>query len=126
MAFDHSRVYDSSEDFFALDGSCVMMLTTKAAIESCERAAECGFLVARVEGGIWRNPGFEARLDCIWDGLNPPVDRDTAEENNHIAAVFILSESAVHDVFVLTAPPITGWKSKIKPFTISLNKVTRH
>jgi hypothetical protein len=113
MEVDRSRLYDSSEDFFAVGGSCVMKLTTKAAIETCERAAEYGFLVARVEGGIWRNPGFEARVDCIWDGLDPPVDRDTAEGNNRIAVDFILSESAVHDAFVLTAPPITGWESKI-------------
>jgi hypothetical protein len=102
-------VHDSANDFFELNGSCKMKLTTKAAIEVCELAAEHGFLVARVEGGIWRYPGFEARVDCIWDGLDPPIDRDTAEENNRMAADFIRSKSAVHDAFVLTTPRITGW-----------------
>lgn len=66
MNIDHHRVYDSSNDFFSLAGSIVMKLTAEAAIAVCEQAAEHGVVVARIEGGIWRNPGFEARVDCIF------------------------------------------------------------
>ncbi|WP_319001729.1 colicin immunity protein [Burkholderia cenocepacia] len=112
MNIDHHRVYDSSDDFFLLAGSIVMKLTTEAAIDVCERAAQQGLVVARIEGGIWRNPGFEARVDCIWDGADPPVDLDAAEQNNQRAAEFIRSESPPHDVFVVTAPSMTGWKHR--------------
>ena len=64
-------------------------------------------VVARIEGGIWHFPGFEARLDCIWDGVDPPVDVGVAEQNNLAAAEFVHSESLEHDVFVVTARQIT-------------------
>lgn len=58
---------------------------------------------------IWRTPGFEARLDCTWDGVDSQVDLRIAEQNNNAAAAFICLESGVNDVFVLTAPSIMGW-----------------
>lgn len=109
MKLDLQRRYDSSDDFFALNGSVVMKLSVHAAITVCEQAAKRGLVVARIEGGIWHYPGFEARLDCIWDGADPPVDVSSAEQNNLAAAEFIRSESNVHDVFVVTAPKMTGW-----------------
>ncbi|WP_084530826.1 colicin immunity protein [Burkholderia sp. WSM2232] len=105
---DHCRVYDSSDDFFSLGGTVVMKLSTDAAIAVCLRAAQQGFVVARIEGGIWHFPGFEATLDCIWDGVAPPVDLNAAERNNQAAAEFVRAESPPHDVFLVTAPPITG------------------
>jgi len=86
-----------------------MKLSADAAIAVCERAGQHGLIIARIEGGIWHFPGFEARLDCIWDGVDPPVDDGVAEQNNLAAAEFIRSESEVHDVFVVTAPQMTGW-----------------
>ncbi|WP_412473075.1 colicin immunity protein [Burkholderia stabilis] len=112
MSIDHYRVYDSSDDFFSLAGSIVMKLTAEAAVDVCDRATRQGFVVARIEGGIWHNPGFEARVDCIWDGADPPIDLDAAERNNQRAAEFIRSESPPHDVFVVTAPPITDWEPR--------------
>ncbi|HDR9837044.1 TPA: colicin immunity protein [Burkholderia multivorans] len=109
MKFDLQRRYESADDFFALEGSVVMKLSAGAAIEICERAAEQGMVVSRVEGGIWHFPGFEARLDCIWDGADPPVDSTAANQNNLAAADFIRAESNVHDVFVVTASRMTGW-----------------
>jgi hypothetical protein len=109
MKIDLQQRYTSSEDFFSLGGSVVMKLTKEAALKVCEGAVEQGLVIARVEGGIWHAPGFEARLDCIWDGVDPPVDRREAERNNYAAAAFIRSESAEHDVFVLTAPSMAGW-----------------
>mgnify|MGYP006361800099 CR=1 FL=1 len=87
-----------------------MKLSTDAAIAVCEQAAARGLVVGRVEGGFWHAPGFEARLDCIWDGVDPPVDFNAAEKNNILAANFIRSERASHDVFIITAPSMTGWR----------------
>lgn len=109
MAVDRARLYESSADFFKLGGSVIMKLTPAAAIAVCKEAAQRGFVVARVEGGIWHNPGFEARLDCIWDGDDPPIDRNAADANNGRAAEFIKSQSPMHSAFILTAPPLTGW-----------------
>ncbi|WP_332450958.1 colicin immunity protein [Burkholderia ubonensis] len=105
---DPWRCYADAEDFFSLRGSIVMKLTTEAAIGVCERAAERGLLISRVEGGIWRHPGFEARVDCIWDGAEPPLDTTTAHENNMAAIEFIRSELPVHDTFIITSLPIRG------------------
>jgi hypothetical protein len=112
MTVDHGRLYDAAEDFFDLKGSVVMKLTPAAAIEVCKEAARRGLVVARIEGGIWHNPGFEARLDCIWDGADPPLDRQEAEANNVLAAEFVRSESGIHGAFILTAPPLEGWPHK--------------
>jgi hypothetical protein len=106
--------YESAEDFFRLGGSVVMKLSPTAAIEVCNKAADRGFLVARIEGGIWSAPQFEARLDCIWDGADPPIDKDGARRNNEIAAQFIKDEMGRHNAFVLTTPPITGWAHKVR------------
>ncbi|MNQ92081.1 Colicin-E5 immunity protein [compost metagenome] len=112
MKVDRQQRYESSDEFFILDGSAVMKLSTDAAIEVCELATQRGLVVARIEGGIWHFPGFEARLDCIWDGGDPPVEFNVAERNNIMAANFIRSECAVHDVFIITAPSVKGWKCR--------------
>lgn len=109
MKIDLQRRYDSSDDFFSIGGNVVMKLSADAAIAVCERASQRGLVIARIEGGIWHSPGFEARLDCIWDGVDPPVDIGAAEQNNLAAAEFIRSEREAHDVFVVTAPRLTGW-----------------
>jgi hypothetical protein len=109
MKIDYGKRYDSPEKFFELGGSVVMQLSMPAAIAVCEQAVGRGLVVARIEGGIWHYPGFEARIDCIWDGVDPPVDLNEAERNNILAANFIRSESVVHDVFIITAPSIIGW-----------------
>lgn len=80
-----------------------MKLTVTAANAVCEQAARRGLVIYRVEGGIWHPTGFEARVDCIWDGEFPPIDYHKAEANNLRAATFISSEREVHDVFVLSA-----------------------
>ena len=104
--------YESAEDFYRLGGSVVMKLSAAAAIEVCNTAADRGLLVARIEGGIWSPQSFEARLDCIWDGADPPIDKEGAHRNNGLAAQFIQEEMGRHNAFVLTTPPITGWPHK--------------
>jgi Colicin-E5 Imm protein len=108
MKIDLQQRYESSDDFFNLDGSVVMKVSADAAVAICEHAARHGLVVARIEGGIWHAPGFEARLDCIWDGVEPPVDQRTAEQNNRMAVEFIQAERMMHDVYVITAPHMTG------------------
>ena len=104
MKIDRRRLYTLSDDFFSLGGSVIMKLSSEAAVQVCEQAANYGLVVSRVEGGIWHFPGFEARIDCIWDGDDPPVDAARAKTNNAVAANFIRSESVVHDAFIITAP----------------------
>ena len=109
MNVDLQKRYESSDDFFALSGSVVMKVSADAAIAICLAAAEHGLVIARIEGGIWHKPGFEARLDCIWDGVDPPVDQGSAEQNNDAAADFVRSERELHDTFVITAPSMKSW-----------------
>ena len=113
MSAARDHLYDSPNDFFQLKGSVWMRLTPTAAAQVCAEAAKNGSVVARVEGGIWHDPGFEARGDCIWDGIDPPVDSSKAEANNVQAANFIRSEAKRHSAFILTAPPLTGWPHKV-------------
>ncbi|MCA8150842.1 colicin immunity protein [Burkholderia contaminans] len=109
MNIDPQRLYVSPKDFFELGGSVVMKVSAEAAFAICVSAVKHGLVVVRVEGGIWHNPGFEARSDCIWDGVDPPVSHDVAEVNNLVAAKFIQAERQEHDAFVITAPSIAGW-----------------
>ncbi|MEX3934363.1 colicin immunity protein [Paraburkholderia phymatum] len=109
MNIDKQTRYTASSDFFELRGSVVMKLSAEAAIEVCMIAADRGLVIARIEGGIWHNPGFEARVDCIWDGIDPPTSVEDARLNNLAAADFVVSELDQHDTFVITAPSIHGW-----------------
>jgi hypothetical protein len=108
-SIDRTKRYVDANDYFSHNGSIVMKLSTEAAIAVCAEAAKRGFVVSRIEGGIWHNPGFEARIDCIWDGAEPPIDPNKAHVNNLTAIEFIRSESAEHDTFIVTAPSIAGW-----------------
>lgn len=102
---DPLQRYDSADAFFMLGGSVIMKLSADAAITVCTTAADYGLVVTRVEGGVWHHPGFEARVDCIWDGVDPPVTLDALEQNNREASAFISTERSEHDVFVLTTQP---------------------
>lgn len=104
MSVDRSKVYFSADDYFKLGGSSIMKLTSDAAISVCREAKAHGILVVRIEGGIWHNPGFEARIDCIWDSrIMPPVNFDAAQASNMLAMDFIECERGVHDVFIVTS-----------------------
>lgn len=99
---DRTRLYENAEDFFHLDGHAIMKLTPNAAKEVCRLCTEKGIVVGRVEGGIWHYPGFEARLDSIWDGENYTTDVDIIKKNNLLAIENIDEEMAVHDAFIIT------------------------
>jgi hypothetical protein len=96
-------LYDSADAFFELEGNHVMYLSFTAALDVCDVAAVGGWYVTRVEGGIWHKPGFEARVDCIWDGTDGPVDLTAAITNNAKAAAFIRGQRKLHDAFVISA-----------------------
>lgn len=112
MDIDKSLLYESPQAFFDLGGSVTMRLSPRAAMQVCADAARKGLVVARVEGGIWHAPGFESRLDCIWDGQDPPLDQAQASGNNQEAAQFIASQTPAHSAFILTAPPLAGWPQR--------------
>jgi len=99
---DRSKLYDCYQAFFALDGSVIMRLTPEAAAEVAIQAASHELLIWRVEGGVWSEGYFMARVACIWDGYDPPLSFDQANSNNHLAADFIREESVEHNAFILT------------------------
>lgn len=117
MNADRTKLYEEERDFYELEGNMVMKLVPEAAIAVCSSAARHGPVIARIEGGIWHNPGFEARYDCIWNGADPPIDFDAAAINNTEAAEFIERERNKHGAFILTAAPMTGWPHKMEPVT---------
>jgi hypothetical protein len=102
--WDRRKVYESANFFFANGASSVMKLSPDAAIKVCEEATHHDLLIGKIEGGI-SHPiyGFEARLDCIWDGTMPPLDSASLQINNQEAADFINLEREQHDAFVITA-----------------------
>jgi len=102
MSVDRASLYDSPEPFFEAVGSAWLKLTPAAARAVCAQAAGRGLVVVRVEGGIWHSPGFEARIDCIWDGIDPPCTIDEVRKNNESAERVIEQEQSVHDAFIVT------------------------
>src|SRR5438477_10558883 len=101
MSVNRQKLYENSEDFFALHGNASMKLSREAAAEVCSCAAAKGLIIVKIEGGIWRRGKFEARLDAIWDGLDPPTDLDTTHQNNLRAATFLRSADPAYNAFIL-------------------------
>ena len=99
---DFSKRYDNAKDFFTLHGNIRMFLMPEAAIEVCRLCIDKGLVVGRVEGGIWHHPGFEARLDSIWDGEYFTTDPEVIQKNNLRAIENIKEEMKLHDVFIIT------------------------
>jgi hypothetical protein len=97
-------MFTNYKDFFELKGSAVMKLSPKAACQVCIHAREYNLLVGRVEGGFWHHPGFEARLDCIWDSKYwvDSSDPEQVHASNLEGAKDILEESKVHNAFSIT------------------------
>ena len=102
---DRSIVYKDAELFFQLNGSSVMKLTTNAAVNVCQLAAKQNIRVNRVEGGIWHSPGFESRLDCIWDAKDWLKGNNL--KNNMLAIDFIREEAPNHQVFIVSIEKVT-------------------
>lgn len=109
MVIDRQKLYGTAADFFDLDGNAQMKLSRDAAAKVCVDAAVKGFLVVKVEGGIWNNGRFEARTDAIWDGIDPPVVQMEAHQNNLRAAAFITSLDDRYNAFILTEAHVGGY-----------------
>jgi hypothetical protein len=103
---DHAKLYETAFEFFDRSGNAIMKLTPAAAMDVCKEAAARRLIVLGVEGGIRSDEGFEARIDCIWDGRGTQVDQVKAEENNLRAADFINKKSSEHNAFIVTVAPI--------------------
>jgi hypothetical protein len=114
MGADRASLHDESTTFFDGRGSGWLKLTPGAAKNVCAHAADLGFVVVRVEGGLWHAPGFEARIDCIWEGIDPPVSVEEARENNMRALPSIEGEEKTHGAFIITTAPISGYEHKGK------------
>jgi hypothetical protein len=111
MGVDRSALHSDPSAFFRHGGSAWLKLTPVAAKSVCAQAASHGLVVVRVEGGLWRNPGFEARVDCIWDGADPPLSLEDAELNNSKAMCDIEREEATHSAFIITTAPLGGYRA---------------
>ena len=103
MTIDRQKLYHERGDFFSFDGNAVMKLSREAALAVCLDATTRGVLVVKIEGGIWSNGIFEARLDAVWDGADPPVEENAAHQNNLAAANFIRSQPPGYNAFVITS-----------------------
>jgi hypothetical protein len=112
MLGNRGKLYDDAKAFFELDGNAVMKLSRGAAIDVCRGAAGQGIVVVKVEGGISSNDKFEARLDAIWDGADPPMDQNQADKTNTRAAAFIKTADSTYNAFVLMPYPITGYPQR--------------
>ncbi|SES64376.1 hypothetical protein [Thalassotalea agarivorans] len=101
---DRNFLYSDATEFFTNQGNNIMKLTPAAAIEVCRRSTDLNYIVSRVEGGIWHNPGFEMRLDCIWDrGIVCNGKQLSACEE---AIRFIENESEEHSAFIISLQQI--------------------
>jgi hypothetical protein len=103
--------FDDPDSFFEEDGSVWMRLTRAGAVEVARRASNQKIIIVMVEGGAWQYPGFKSKLDAIWKSkIDPPCDVKAAEHSNRQAKNFIENCSSETDVFIITAPPITGYR----------------
>jgi len=98
---DYGKIYDNASEFFDLDGNCIMYLTKLAAIDVCESAAKKELCIYMIEGGYWKEPGFQSNLGAIWSCEEQVID---IEDTNQKAIIFInnINESEGVDTFILT------------------------
>jgi hypothetical protein len=108
MTVNHAKLYETAREFFDCSGNAVMKLTPIAAIDVCREATARQLVVLGIEGGIYNDDGFEARLDCIWDGLGTRIDQAKIAENNQNAEKFIRKKTGLHNAFIVTVAPIAS------------------
>lgn len=101
---DRSKKYTSFEDFFMLNGSGIMKVSASAGIDICQECTKRSIYIWKIEGGIWHNSKFEARIDCIWDSLfsENNTKNPTIRDNNQLAEKFIKEEMDIHNAFIIT------------------------
>jgi hypothetical protein len=111
MNGDRGELYSSSRNFYELGGNHVMFLTPEAALEVCRTAGAMNLIAVSVEGGIWHNPGFESRHDCILGTTAEAIRRlPNVFSMNELAAEFISEEAKLgHDVFILSLESVSRY-----------------
>jgi hypothetical protein len=100
MMLVRNSLYSDVSEFFSKQGNNVMKLTPDAAIDVCEKSVESNYIVSRVEGGIWHNPGFEMRLDCMWDRDEALDGKSQLASEDAIS--FIGEELVDHSAFIVS------------------------
>lgn len=113
MKWNVGKLCDNALFFFDPKGNAIMKLTPESAIDVCLQAANRGLVIVRIEGGIFSEKGFEARLDAIWDGKDPPLSYEETCENNLRAYLDIKAESELHNAFIITCAPMSGYLHKL-------------
>jgi hypothetical protein len=105
MAIQYDIVYSDINLFFELNGNNLMRLTPDAAIELCNALREKDVVVVCVEGGIWNDGKFQARLDTIWTGKKPPMNPVDLAINNEKAIASILEDREQCNAFIVSTLP---------------------
>jgi hypothetical protein len=105
MKIQYDIVYGDIKLFFDLNGNNLMRLTPDAAIELCNHLKEKNIVVVCVEGGIWNDKKFQARLDAIWTGKKPPMNPVDLAINNDRAIASILEDREQCNAFIVSTLP---------------------
>lgn len=92
--FTYNDIFDSKEAFFEKKGSSVMVLTPKAAIEVCQEAIRLNLWILGVDGGYWRNPGFQIDGTTSWSCKTKLREQNKLSENNQLAIDNIKDDAA--------------------------------
>ena len=80
--FTYNDIFNDGVTFFERNGNATMVLTPKAAKEVCEEATKRGIFIGTVEGGHWRNPGFQPDMTTRWDSMRHYRDDTDLKANN--------------------------------------------
>lgn len=96
-------------------GEMTPRLGIQEAKRVCLGAASTGMAIARFEGFIRHEDGFEARLDCIWEP-KPARTLEDVVANNADAAHQVEHDNDGCDHFILTMWPVeaelASWRKK--------------
>ncbi len=98
-----SKLYSSASEFFSLNGNATMRLTPTAAIDVCRIATKKGILVLGVDGGVYKEPIFEAKINCSWSAkFKSPFTSEQLNNNNALAIEDIEADRNCCNAFILT------------------------
>lgn len=105
MKMRNDILYSEVDSFFELNGNNLMKLTPDAAVELCKVCLDKEIIVVCVEGGIWNDKKFQARLDAIWTGKKPPLNLGDLMLNNERAIASIAEDRDECNAFIVSTLP---------------------
>ena len=86
-----------------MSGAGWMKLTLPAAKSVIQQCTDQLVAVSGIEGGIWHNPGFEARLDAIWKcKMGGDPDDQELKFNNSEAERFLSDFEVAYDTAIIS------------------------